>query len=347
MLHELMMISTGSVHARAGWVAHRKAAADPMRSRIMSVYTHRFEVMSTFGEIHVRADDDAARNACTEAVEQLEAWSAEMTRFDPASPLEQLNDAGGGTVSADVHDVLVAAHRAWRATGGRFDIGVGADLIAAGYDRDFDELAQPSSTALDAAVRISAAQSHAVSWLDAPEQREAPFELVGEREVVIRDGIRLDLGGIAKGWAADRTRETLSRLGSCLVNLGGDISVHVADGDPAWPVGIQLADAPAFFDVAVGGVATSGQDVRVWAGDDDAVVHHIIDPRTGRPAASDLLRVTIFGASCCEAETWTKALMMSTRVAAEAEANRLGLNAILVGMDGVVVYAGGLAALNA
>src|SRR4051794_24808952 len=97
-------------------------------------------VMWTFGDFTLRAEPDVAEPLFDEIEAQLHEWTTRYTRFDPTSVLEQLNDAGGGEVSEELAGILRLAERAWHETGGRFDIGLGAELIAEGYDRDADDL---------------------------------------------------------------------------------------------------------------------------------------------------------------------------------------------------------------
>lgn len=125
------------------------------------------------------------------------------------------------------------------------------------------------------------------------------------RSITLARGVALDLGGIAKGWAADElTRRFLAPFPGYLVDLGGDLRVQGGprDGEP-WILGIadprpdstQLESTGAAagqpveayvggLAVTRGGVATSG-DARRWWLQEGARQHHLIDPRTGRPAA--------------------------------------------------------------
>jgi thiamine biosynthesis lipoprotein len=189
------------------------------------------------------------------------------------------------------------------------------------------------------------------SWLDPSglaEQaadREPAFTFRPDGSVRIREGVRLDVGGIATGWAADRIRDMLAPVGTVLVNLGGDVSIHVEPGDEPWPIGVELGDDEGSVTLALayGGLATSGQDRRVWKVEGSGeVAHHVIDPATGRPSGTDVLRISVIGASCMDAEVWTKALFMAGVEGACEEAERRGITAIVVGMDGSTHRTGAL-----
>ncbi|MCW2972703.1 MAG: ApbE family lipoprotein [Thermoleophilia bacterium] len=301
-----------------------------------------FGVMGTFGELLLRADADVAAAAFDEVVAELERVSATLTRFDPSSPIERLNDAGEGHVDELMRDVLLAALQAYHDTGGRVDVGVGAAMVAAGYDRDFDLLAPPAPEQLDAwYASADGGRDGATEPVAGAAPLEPPFALGADGVVRVRAGSRIDLGGIAKGWAADRACAMLASVGTCLVNLGGDVAVHVASGDDPWPLGLELPGGIATYGLAAGGVATSGQDRRVWKSETSAgVAHHLIDPRSGQPAASDVLRISVFGATCEAAEVWSKALFLRGQVGAAEEAAALGIPAIIVGVDGSVDFIG-------
>ncbi len=147
--------------------------------------------------------------------------------------------------------------------------------------------------------------------------------------VTLPAGTRLDLGGIAKGWAADRAASMLRPFGSGLVNAGGDLrawgdqpGVEPGQGwlaaveDPAWPD----RDA-AWLWVREGALATSSIVRRRWTGG-----HHLIDPRTGQSADTDLLSVTVLAPTTAQAEVAAKVVLILGRAAGMAW---LKTNAIL------------------
>ncbi len=314
---------------------------------IADIARHEFQVMGTHAELLARTSPDVAAPTFEIVERRLHELSARLTRFDPTSELEQLNDAGGGPVTEVMRELLAHAERANVRTGGRFDVGLGAQLVAAGYDRTFDALDQVEGIERGDVAELDASEA---AVLSAPAMRGPSFRLLDDGTVRIAPGTRLDLGGIAKGWAADDAcRRLASLLGaSCLVNLGGDIAVHVVDGDEPWPIGVAAAreDVTHSIGLAHGGLATSSQDRRVWrAGIDRA--HHVIDPRTGVSARTDVLRVTVIHDSCLDAEVWTKALMLVGMEAAIEEAASSGLTAGLFSISGREHWTGMLTSLNA
>jgi hypothetical protein len=138
--------------------------------------------------------------------------------------------------------------------------------------------------------------------------------------IALSEGTRLDLGGIAKGHAADRVSAALAEAGPCLVSAGGDISVRGEPNASVWAVAVPIGDGKITVGLTHGGLATSGVDRRCWQrrGID---CHHIIDPAIGLPAVTDLLRVTVVAASAREAEILATSLLLaaadSTRQPAE------------------------------
>jgi FAD:protein FMN transferase len=208
-------------------------------------------------------------------------------------------------------------------TGGRFDPTVHDALVAAGYDRSFELLN-------DGQVATAA-----------PARTGGGLRVSGSR-IELDAGVRLDLGGIAKGYAVDRAVRILAPLGPCLVNAGGDLAVSAVPGSGVWPVGVETPSGVVTLGIERGALATSGSDRRRWRAR-DATHHHLIDPRTGAPSRSNLLRVTVAAPTAVEAEVLAKALFLAGENAAAAEADTLGVPALLVTTDGRARKVGGLA----
>lgn len=252
------------------------------------------------------AEGDTALARAERAFERLEAL---LSRFRPDSELSALNRLGSLEAGDDLVAVAALALEARERTGGLFDPTVHNALVAAGYDRTFDELVAdgPASPAQRCGGRIA----------------------VDGRRIELEPGFRLDLGGIAKGYTVDRAAQLLGTAGPCLVNAGGDLAAR----GRSWPVGVETGDGQITLALEDGAIATSGRDRRRWRRD-GAEAHHLIDPLTGTPAESDFLRVTVVAPTAVEAEVLAKAVFLG----AEPEAP-----AVLVTADGRTVLAGGLA----
>ena len=172
-----------------------------------------FRAMGTEIELLVHADGaDAALDAAEQEFHRLESL---LSRFRPDSELSRLNRDGAVDASHDLLRVVALSLDGRERTGGRFDPTVHDALVAAGYDRTFDEVAS--------VVRSD-------TW--SPPSAGGEVTLDGAR-IELEPGVRLDLGGIGKGYAAERAAELLATAGPCLVNAGGDIAVRATAAGPS------------------------------------------------------------------------------------------------------------------
>jgi FAD:protein FMN transferase len=283
----------------------------------------RFQAMGTQIELLLDSTPSAtAFRALAAAEYDLGRLERVLSRFAPDSELTRLNERGAMVVGPELLEVVELALAARERTSGRFDPTVHDALVAAGYDRTFTQLPARSAAAPLAPTRCAGGvRVH-------PETSTIELE----------PRIRLDLGGIAKGYAADRASATLGEAGPCLVDAGGDIALQ---GRP-WPVAVETPDGTLTLELAEGGLATSGRDRRRWTRG-GREQHHLIDPATGRPAESDLLRVTVAGESAAEAEVQAKTLFLAGAKAAVRQANDESVPSVLVTRDGRTLLAGGLA----
>jgi FAD:protein FMN transferase len=284
---------------------------------------------------------DALSQARREVESELAAIDLACSRFRPDSELSRLNARAGRPMQASplLIEALEVALRAAELTGGDVDPTVGRALELAGYDRDWKLLAAPSddgeaeAPAGPPALRIRVRSG----W------REVSLDRL-TRWIRIPAGVRLDLGATAKAWAADRAADAAASSGcGVLVSLGGDIAtsgpppaggwrIHVTDdhrSDPSAP-GQTVS-------ILSGGLATSSTAVRRWS-QDGRLMHHIIDPATGRPARSIWRTVSVAADTCTDANIATTAAFM--RDSAPAWLEQLGLPARLMGHDGRVTTVG-------
>lgn len=285
---------------------------------------YAFRAMGTSVACFVETDEDAtvAFRAVEKEFERLEEI---MSRFRAESELSRLNRDGRIQASPDLFEVTRLSLRAREETHGRFDPTVHDAVVVAGYDRTFAEIEE-----LPGMAPANALAGGRVVLVD----ESGAIEL--------ESGFHLDLGGIGKGYAVDRACRLLAESGPCLVNAGGDIAVHRRPRSGLWPVGVDTPTGTFSLGLERGALATSGRDRRRWrrGGREH---HHLIDPATGAPSDSDLLRVTVVGRTAVEAEVRAKALFLAGVDGAVAEAFDLGIAAVLVTRDGRTILAGGLA----
>ena len=216
-----------------------------------------FHAMNTEWWVRAYGATDRVMDGAEALVHDTEA---RLSRFRECSALSVLNRE---RVATD--PLLAAVVRAaleWReATDAVFDPGVGAALVAAGYDRSFEAIHDGRLARADV--------------------RRPHVSVEGDRVSLDGEGT-LDLGGIGKGWAVDRVAEYLDAHGvdRYLVDGGGDLRAGHTPAVP-WPVGI--GDGLVAW-LGPGAVATSSTAKRRWLTSDGAVAHHIIDPAAGVPA---------------------------------------------------------------
>lgn len=256
----------------------------------------RFKAMgSDVHAIVVGGPNGLARRA-RERIDELERrWS----RFRPDSEISRLNaNAGRGIeVSDDTVELISLAIEAWRLTGATFDPTVLGAVVRSGYTASFEKLP--------------------------PNAAPTPSDLVVACTDIEIDGntVRLparsgfDPGGIGKGLAADLVAAELLSAGAdgVCINMGGDLRCLGTPPDGAgWTVTIEhpwSSTLIASVGIADGAVATSTTLRRRWtvAG---AERHHLIDPRTGEPADTDLNLVTVIAGTAWAAEVVAKAVLV-------------------------------------
>jgi len=229
---------------------------------------------------------DAGRLAAARGMLEADLAAVDLacSRFRPDSEIVALDRAMGGadagpvTVSPLLAEAIAVALRAARLTDGDVDPTVGAAMNAVGYDRDFT-LVRRDGPAVSLTIKTI------------PGWRQVEFDEQA-RLLRVPPGVRLDLGATAKAWAADRSAGRIAATLGCgvLVSLGGDIAVSGQPPAGGWRIRVQdisgrPEDPPAGPSTVVaihgGGLATSSTAARRWRRGGD-VLHHILDPRTGR-----------------------------------------------------------------
>ena len=258
--------------------------------------------------------DDVAVPALEQLPAQFEVWEQALSRFRSESELCELNRQPGNPVpvSQVIWDVFNGARAAEVETRGLVNPLIADALVQAGYDRSFDQMATGNSLPFSAALLTLPCVPALKDVVPDPKKRTLQLPRGG----------RLDFGGVAKGWAAHQAMLTLSEYGPALFNAGGDIAINGlrADGEP-WIIGVddpfRLGEYAEYLYIDHGGVATSGKDYRRWVRD-GAQRHHIIDPRTGLPAETDILTATVIAPDSLLAEAFAKALLISGSEAAMA-----------------------------
>ena len=268
-----------------------------------------------------------------------------LSRTAEGSELFALNAANGETVSYAADDplpqLIETALAISEATGGAFDPTLAPVLDAWGFTKD--------TRRVPPAEELAALLAHT-------GRGKVTLEKTAEGEsVTLLDGAQLDLGGIAKGYAADLLRAQLEKEGvaSAALDLGGDVFVMGEKSDGSdWRIAVKdPGDTESYLGIVAASdafIVTSGVYERYFE-ENGVRYHHILDPRTGCPAESGLVSVTVV----CKNGAWADALSTACFVLGTDKALALrdelaaqgnGFELILVTDDGRVLYTGGLAA---
>lgn len=292
------------------------------------LHEHRFYAMNTGVAVWLWSDSKLAAAQLARAHATFGQIEAELSRFRPDSGLSRLNAAADGraqAVSPLLFAVLAAALHAAEDSDGLFDPTILPALRRAGYDRSFDLLAAAPDSGPTAAAQPAAPQDWRHVQMDA-----------ATGVVRLPAGLGIDLGGIGKGWTADQVAQDLAPWGAALVDAGGDIRSTGAPGGEPWPVAVQDPFDESrdllVINLAGGAIATSSVGRRRWELHGQPM-HHLIDPRTGGPAKSDLHTVTVLAPTAVEAEIAAKVALLLGRAAGRRYLEQRGLSGVLAGVD--------------
>lgn len=269
-------------------------------------WRHRWRAMGVDCAVVTRTPSDPA---WWEA--QVEHYEQVFSRFRPDSELSRLNKTRSMAVSADLQELLLAAIAQAHVTHGLVVPHLGSTLVALGYDRTF------------AAVESAAAS------VDYPLLADWRAIVVRGRQVTLPPGAQLDLNGYAKGWIAQRLAERAGAA-AVLVEIGGEVACIAPETDP-WYVAVDHPSDPeplALVAIAAGTVATSSVCERRWQRG-GSVVHHIVDPRTGAPAQTDVRTATVITRDGIDAEVAAKVVLILGAAAGSRWLSERGLPGLL------------------
>ncbi len=263
------------------------------------------KVMGTRMSVSIWTDNEVqAAKAAAAVFDELRRIDRLMTTWLDDSDVSKINAAAGGPavkVSPEIITVLDKALQVSRGSTGAFDVTVGAFRGLWKFDQDKD------------------------GTIPTPDQVKSRLPLVGYRGIAIdkrkstvrlrKKGMRITLGGIAKGYAVDRAVKLLYDRGyvDFILQAGGDLYVSGRRGNRNWRVGIRdpRGDRDSTFAIAAienQTFSTSG-DYERYVVTDGARYHHILDPSTGRPARRSR-SVTVMAKDAFTADAWSTALFV-------------------------------------
>lgn len=297
--------------------------------RANKTYTRTLFAMDTV--MVFTAQGPKAPAALEEAIAEVQRLDDLLAAQAPDSEISRLNAQGRAPVSEDTAELLETAYEISAETGGLFDCTIYPLMELWGFPTKVyrvpseDEIASLLPLVDSAAIRISNGKAE------------------------LGEGQRIDLGGIAKGYASARVMEIFKAHGikSAMVSLGGNVqTMGERPEGGGWRIGVQDPQGgngyPAVVEAKDVAVVTSGGYQRYFESDGKRYIH-ILDPRTGTPAESDLLSATVVSPNGTLADALSTATyIMGLEDAASYWRTHNGFELILIAEDGAVYITEGL-----
>lgn len=321
----LLGLATLLLVAGCLWHGHRAAQEEP--------YTEQLFAMDTV--IQLTAYGPGSEDAVQAAAQEIHRLDALLSIGNPNSEVSQLNATGTRKLSEDTAAMLRAAMQVYDMTGGLFDFTIYPLMELWGFPSD--EPAVPAQQAIDSRLAL----------VDGSK-----VQLQEDNTAILSSGQKTDFGGIAKGYASARVMEIFREHGiqSGLVSLGGNVqALSVRPDGASWRIGIQDPDGLqgaylAVLSIADEAVVTSGGYERFFVENGQTYIH-ILDPRTGWPAVSDLLSATVVSKDGALADGLSTALYLMGRADATAfwQKHQDLFDMVLVTRDRTVCVTEGLA----
>lgn len=258
-------------------------------------------LLGTNCEVKIFTSPLKGNRVLDEIFSELELIHKKMSSEIPGNDVDNINQKAGKewvTVSEQTFSVIEEGLRIAELTDGALDISLGPIIKLWNIGKDHEKLPSPGEIK---------------KQLEFVNYRNIALDKGFFRVRLIKEGMKIDLGGIAKGYAADRVAAIIRNQGikSALINLGGNI--YVVGNHPKkrkWKIGIlhprpdNASTIIAFIDAADKTLVTSGDYERFFISDDKRY-HHLIDPVTGYPSRNSLVSVTVIGPSSMTADGLT------------------------------------------
>jgi thiamine biosynthesis lipoprotein len=294
---------------------------------------YEFRAMNTAIQLAGEADSTRVEKGFQAARDFIEACERRFTRFSEDSELSGLNRAAGDwfRASPELIELVSMAQKYHNQTRGLFDPSILPDLRRLGYDKSMDEIRIAGVDPREASPREGILDRR-----ERPDFQEVKIDPTAGC-IWMPAGLQLDLGGIAKGWIAEKAAGILSGYAhTCAVNAGGDMFLSgLPDGQGAWEIGLEDPLNPdqdlAILRMGPGALATSSITRRTWI-QSDARRHHLIDPRTGEPAETEWLSMTVIAPHAPAAEVYAKALLIAGKQEIQAMIPN-DIEIIFIGVD--------------
>ena len=300
-------------------------------SQTVSESQKDFFAMDTIMDFTIYGQEDLLDQ--TESM--IRSLEAEMSVTDPDSEIAVINENGYGKVTGDTSDLISAALSLCKRTDGALDISVYPIVHVWGFTTGNYQVV-PDDASIQALLPL-------VDYTQIDYQQDSG-------DIQLPDGMEIDLGSVAKGYAGQKAADFLKENGitSGLLSLGGNIQAigSKPDGSP-WKIGIQdpfQNESPMMvLSVTDKSVVTSGGYERYFQ-QDGKTYWHIMDPSTGYPAENGLVSVTIVGTDgmLCDGLS-TSLFVMGLEKAADFWGSSDDFDAVFVTEDQTVYITEGLA----
>src|SRR5688572_18537147 len=292
-------------------------------------------IMGTSCSVEVWSEDVAKGEAAIASVfADMRRIDRLMSTWKPDTEVSLVNREAAKRpvkISLELFDLLATSLEYSRLSNGAFDI----TYASVGYLYDFKKGVHPDQKAIDAA-------------LPGINYRHVQLDRKAMTVRFLREGVRIDLGGIAKGHSVDRGIQILRAAGitRAMVNAGGDTRIIGDRFGRPWIVGLRDPDHPGKSYLRIpltdAAISTSG-DYERYFDEDGKRFHHIIDPKTG-DSARKVRSVTVIADTATRTDGLTKTVFILGAEEGIAFINTLeGVDAVAVRPDGKVVYSKGLA----
>ncbi len=289
-----------------------------------TAFSRNIFAMDTIMELAVYGvDADTATIALDEAESLINELDHELSAHDKESSIYKLNEAGEGILSGYARECFMLAYSYSADEELPFNMLILPLMEIWGFGDDSNEFIKDRVIPVPTEDEIEAALAY--EDIDDIELSDEEGDSLYVR--FKKEGMAVDLGGIAKGYASSLVMDLFREHGikSALINLGGNVVTlgSKTDGTP-FRVGIRDPEGGYFDVVCVSDMAvvTSGGYERYVTGEDGKVYHHIIDPLTGRPAESGLISATAVCTDPTLADVLSTSLFIMGREGAEKYASQ-------------------------
>lgn len=291
-------------------------------------------IMGTAIRVELWADDKAAGEAAIVAVmAEMHRIDRQMSPYKPESELSRINREAADRpvpISQEMFDILSRSIEFSKLSGGAFDI----TFSSVGYLYDYRRHIKPTDKEIEQALP---GIDYRHILLDA-QKRTVKFA---------RPGVRIDLGGIGKGYAVDNSIALLKKRGitQAIVTAGGDSRVLGDRGGRPWMVGIRdprrKDNMVAVIPLVNSAISTSGDYERYFEAD-GIRYHHILNPRTGR-SATGVHSVSVIGPDAITTDGLTKPVfILGPEKGLRLIESIPGVDAVIIDADGKMFYSSGL-----